>query len=63
MERRQQSEEEDEDTSSSSQEYEDAALREEKALSDSEIKVNMTMMDTRVRHLIAPPPFLDGSGF
>lgn len=40
MERRQQSEEEeDEDTSSSSQEYEDAALREEKALSDSEIKV------------------------
>ncbi|XP_029364904.1 uncharacterized protein prr14 [Echeneis naucrates] len=41
IERRQQSEEEDdgEDTSSSSQEYEDAALREEKALSDSEIKV------------------------
>ncbi|XP_018527730.1 uncharacterized protein prr14 [Lates calcarifer] len=40
-ERRQQSEEEDdgEDTSSSSQEYEDAGLREEKALSDSEIKV------------------------
>ncbi|KAM4717585.1 uncharacterized protein prr14 [Anableps anableps] len=40
-ERRQQSEEEDdgEDTSSSSQEFEDAGLREEKALSDSEIKV------------------------
>ncbi|XP_059203909.1 uncharacterized protein prr14 [Centropristis striata] len=41
IERRQQSEEEDdgEDTSSSSQEFEDLALREEKALSDSEIKV------------------------
>ncbi|XP_039976942.1 uncharacterized protein prr14 isoform X2 [Xiphias gladius] len=41
IERRQQSEEEDdgEDTSSSSQEYEDVGLREEKALSDSEIKV------------------------
>ncbi|KAM9843932.1 uncharacterized protein prr14 [Aulostomus maculatus] len=40
MERRRQSEEEDgEDTSSSSHEFEDAALREEKALSDSEIKV------------------------
>ncbi|XP_070837835.1 serine-rich adhesin for platelets isoform X2 [Chaetodon trifascialis] len=41
IERRQQSEEEDdgEDTSSSSQEFEDVALREEKALSDSEIKV------------------------
>ncbi|XP_068584051.1 serine-rich adhesin for platelets [Cebidichthys violaceus] len=41
MERRQQSEEEDdgEDTSSSSQEFEDVGLREEKALSDSEIKV------------------------
>ncbi|XP_027897267.1 uncharacterized protein prr14 [Xiphophorus couchianus] len=40
-ERRQQSEEEDdgEDTSSSSQEFEDAGLREEKALSDSEIRV------------------------
>ncbi|XP_015230315.1 PREDICTED: uncharacterized protein LOC107084806 [Cyprinodon variegatus] len=40
-ERRQQSEEEDygEDTSSSGQEFEDAGLREEKALSDSEIKV------------------------
>ncbi|XP_054463884.1 uncharacterized protein prr14 [Anoplopoma fimbria] len=40
-ERRQQSEEEDdgEDTSSSSQEFEEVALREEKALSDSEIKV------------------------
>uniref|UniRef100_A0A3P8RM80 Tantalus-like domain-containing protein n=1 Tax=Amphiprion percula TaxID=161767 RepID=A0A3P8RM80_AMPPE len=40
-ERRQQSEEEDdgEDTSSSSQEFEDIGLREEKALSDSEIKV------------------------
>ncbi|XP_014910090.1 uncharacterized protein prr14 [Poecilia latipinna] len=39
--RRQQSEEEDdgEDTSSSSQEFEDAGLREEKALSDSEIRV------------------------
>ncbi|XP_034394909.1 uncharacterized protein prr14 isoform X2 [Cyclopterus lumpus] len=39
--RRQQSEEEDdgEDTSSSSQEFEDIGLREEKALSDSEIKV------------------------
>ncbi|XP_019950229.2 serine-rich adhesin for platelets isoform X1 [Paralichthys olivaceus] len=39
--RRQQSEEEDdgEDTSSSSHEYEDVGLREEKALSDSEIKV------------------------
>ncbi|XP_035471121.2 uncharacterized protein prr14 isoform X1 [Scophthalmus maximus] len=39
--RRQQSEgeEDEEDTSSSSQEYEDVALREEKALSDSEIKV------------------------
>lgn len=42
IERRQQSEEEDdgEDTSSSSQEFEDVGLREEKALSDSEIKVN-----------------------
>ncbi|XP_041673503.1 uncharacterized protein prr14 [Cheilinus undulatus] len=41
IERRGQSEEEDdgEDTSSSSQEFEDVALREEKALSDSEIKV------------------------
>lgn len=41
MERRQQSEEEDdgEDTSSSSQEFEDVGMREEKALSDSEIKV------------------------
>ncbi|XP_069021412.1 uncharacterized protein prr14 [Embiotoca jacksoni] len=41
MERRRQSEEEDdgEDTSSSSQEFEDVGLREEKALSDSEIKV------------------------
>ncbi|KAF1379853.1 hypothetical protein PFLUV_G00180410 [Perca fluviatilis] len=41
IERRQQSEEEDdgEDTSSSSQEFEDVGLREEKALSDSEIKV------------------------
>lgn len=41
IERRQQSEEEDdgEDTSSSSQEFEDVVLREEKALSDSEIKV------------------------
>ncbi|CAJ1076330.1 uncharacterized protein prr14 isoform X1 [Xyrichtys novacula] len=41
IERRGQSEEEDDggDTSSSSQEYEDAALREEKSLSDSEIKV------------------------
>ncbi|XP_035511531.1 uncharacterized protein prr14 [Morone saxatilis] len=40
-ERRQQSEEEDdgEDTSSSSQEFEDVGMREEKALSDSEIKV------------------------
>ncbi|KAM6914526.1 uncharacterized protein prr14 isoform 2-T2 [Lycodopsis pacificus] len=40
MERRQQSKEEDdgEDTSSSSQEFEDVGLREEKALSDSEIK-------------------------
>ncbi|XP_034450090.1 uncharacterized protein prr14 [Hippoglossus hippoglossus] len=41
-ERRQQSEEEEddgEDTSSSSHEYEDVGLREEKALSDSEIKV------------------------
>lgn len=40
-ERRPQSEEEDdgEDTSSSSQEFEDVGLREEKALSDSEIKV------------------------
>ncbi|XP_030592308.1 uncharacterized protein prr14 [Archocentrus centrarchus] len=39
-ERRQQSEEDDdgEDTSSSSQEFEDVGLREEKALSDSEIK-------------------------
>lgn len=39
-ERRQQSEEEDdcEDTSSSSQEFDDTGLREEKALSDSEIK-------------------------
>lgn len=38
---RQQCEEEEygEDTSSSSQEYEDVGLREEKALSDSEIKV------------------------
>lgn len=43
IERRQQSEEEDdgEDTSSSSQEYEDVGLREEKALSDSEIKVHI----------------------
>lgn len=57
MERRQQSEEEDEDTSSSSQEYEDAALREEKALSDSEIKVNMTMMDARVRHPLSSSSF------
>lgn len=42
MERIQQSEEEDdgENTSSSSQEFEDAGLREEKALSDSEIKVH-----------------------
>lgn len=41
MERIQQSEEEDdgENTSSSSQEFDDAGLREEKALSDSEIKV------------------------
>nr|XP_046270953.1 microtubule-associated protein futsch isoform X2 [Scatophagus argus]XP_046270954.1 microtubule-associated protein futsch isoform X2 [Scatophagus argus] len=41
IERRQQSEEEDdgENTSSSSQEFEDVGLREEKALSDSEIKV------------------------
>ncbi|XP_020501375.2 serine-rich adhesin for platelets [Labrus bergylta] len=41
IERRGQSEEEDdgEDTSSSSQEFEDVALREEKAFSDSEIKV------------------------
>ncbi|XP_031174708.1 uncharacterized protein prr14 isoform X1 [Sander lucioperca] len=41
IERRQQSEEDDdgEDTSSSSQEFEDVGLREEKALSDSEIKV------------------------
>ncbi|XP_073351229.1 uncharacterized protein prr14 [Pagrus major] len=41
IERRQQSEEEDdgENTSSSSQEFEDVVLREEKALSDSEIKV------------------------
>uniref|UniRef100_A0AAQ4Q3A9 Tantalus-like domain-containing protein n=1 Tax=Gasterosteus aculeatus aculeatus TaxID=481459 RepID=A0AAQ4Q3A9_GASAC len=41
MERRQRSEEEDdgEDTSSSSQESEDVGLREEKALSDSEIRV------------------------
>lgn len=41
MERIQQSEEEDdgENTSSSSQEFEDVGLREEKALSDSEIKV------------------------
>lgn len=39
-ERRQESEEEyGEDTSSSSQEYEDIGSREEKALSDSEIKV------------------------
>lgn len=37
--RRGQSEEDDEDTSSSSQEFEDTALREEKALSDSDIKV------------------------
>ena len=37
-ERRQQSEEED-DTGSSSHEFEDVGLREEKALSDSEIKV------------------------
>lgn len=41
IERRPQSEEEYyEDTSSSSQEFEDAAMREEKSLSDSEIKVN-----------------------
>lgn len=43
IERRRQSEEEEddgEDTSSSSQEFEDVGLREEKALSDSEIKVN-----------------------
>ncbi|XP_074553032.1 uncharacterized protein prr14 [Halichoeres trimaculatus] len=41
IERRGQSEEEDDggDTSSSSQEFEDVALREEKSLSDSEIKV------------------------
>uniref|UniRef100_UPI0037E97297 uncharacterized protein prr14 n=1 Tax=Semicossyphus pulcher TaxID=241346 RepID=UPI0037E97297 len=41
IERRQQSEEEDdgEDTSSSSHEFEDVVLREEKSLSDSEIKV------------------------
>lgn len=41
IERGQQSEEDDdgEDTSSSSQEFEDVGLREEKALSDSEIKV------------------------
>ncbi|XP_037332560.2 uncharacterized protein prr14 isoform X1 [Pungitius pungitius] len=42
MERRQRSEEEEddgEDTSSSSQEFEDVGLRDEKALSDSEIKV------------------------
>ncbi|XP_037647904.1 uncharacterized protein prr14 [Sebastes umbrosus] len=41
IERRRQCEEEDdgEDTSSSSQEFEDVGLREEKALSDSEIKV------------------------
>ncbi|KAM3597975.1 uncharacterized protein V6R79_011983 [Siganus canaliculatus] len=41
VERRQQSEDEDdgEDTSSSSQEFDDVGLREEKALSDSEIKV------------------------
>ncbi|KAK9534789.1 hypothetical protein VZT92_007212 [Zoarces viviparus] len=40
MERRQQSEEDDgEDTSSSTQEFEDVGLREEKALSDSEMKV------------------------
>lgn len=43
IERRQQSEEEDdgEDTSSSNQDFEDVALREEKALSDSEIKVDI----------------------
>lgn len=35
-------EEDSEDTSSSSQELEDAALREEKALSDSEVKVRST---------------------
>lgn len=42
MERRPQSEEEEddgEDTCSSSQEFEDVGMREEKALSDSEIKV------------------------
>lgn len=42
IERRGQSEEEDdgENTSSSSQEFDDVVLREEKALSDSEIKVH-----------------------
>ena len=46
-ERRQQSEEEDdgEDTSSSSHEFEDVGLREEKALSDSEIKVRIILID------------------
>lgn len=46
----QQSEEEDDggDTSSSSQEFEDVALREEKALSDSEIKVDIVLPWTRV---------------
>lgn len=47
--RRQQSEEEDdgEDTSSSSQEFEDVGLREEKALSDSEIKVYIMASSTK----------------
>lgn len=46
MERRQRSEEEDdgEDTSSSSQESEDVGLREEKALSDSEIRVYLIFL-------------------
>ena len=48
---RQQSEEEDdgEDTSSSSPEFEDAGLREEKALSDSEIKVRIQLNNCNFR--------------
>lgn len=46
-ERRQQGEVDDdvENTSSSSQEFEDAVLREEKALSDSEVKVSATVVN------------------
>lgn len=40
-ERGEQCDDDGEDTSSSSQEYDDVGLREEKALSDSEIKVNV----------------------